>query len=212
MNLISSESDESDDEEDEISHECVRDGLYVAQTRLYDENGGRHNFLGLFTKRKLKAGDFIGFYAGEWYTERAYARLRARAARDVYAISSSSGLVLSPPLSRGRRPNHRHYPISMANEPPTYSMANAILREYQFNFDELEDGMDEARFDEDFDAIGLVACRDIGRNREIMWFYGSSYPRPYTVGKQCKMPQNAEDPSQLFQYIPLSAVPTNIHR
>ena len=83
---------------------------------------------------------------------------------------------------------------------------------YQFNFDELEDGMDEARFDEDFDAIALVACRDIGRNREILWFYGSSYPRPYTVGKQCKMPQNAEDPSQLFQYIPLSAVPTNIHR
>ena len=75
----------------------------------------------------------------------------------------------------------------MANEPPTYSMANAILREYQFNFDELEDGMDEARFDEDFDAIGLVACRDIGRNREILWFYGSSYPRPYTVGKQCNL-------------------------
>ena len=73
MNLISSESDESEDEEDEISHECVRDGLYVAQTRLYDENGDRHNFLGLFTKRKLKAGDFIGFYTGEWYTERAFA-------------------------------------------------------------------------------------------------------------------------------------------
>ena len=54
----------------------------------------------------------------------------------------------------------------MANEPPNYSMANAILREYQFNFDELEEGMDEARFDEDFDAIALVACRDIGRNRE----------------------------------------------
>ena len=56
----------------------------------------------------------------------------------------------------------------MANEPPNYSMANAILREYQFNFDELEEGMDEARFDEDFDAIALVACRDIGRNREIL--------------------------------------------
>ena len=45
----------------------------------------------------------------------------------------------------------------MANEPSRYNQANAILREYAFNFDEVEDGLEEARFDEDFDAIGLIA-------------------------------------------------------
>ena len=33
MNLVSSESDESDDGAEDIDHECCRGGLYVAQTR-----------------------------------------------------------------------------------------------------------------------------------------------------------------------------------
>ena len=78
MNLVSSESDESDDDgADDIDHECCRDGLYVAQTRLNDTDGRRRDFLGLITRRKIKRGEFIGFYTGEWYTERAYNRLRA---------------------------------------------------------------------------------------------------------------------------------------
>ena len=107
MNLVSSESDESDDNgAEDIDHECCRGGLYVAQTRLNDTDGRRRDFLGLFTRRKIKRGEFIGFYTGEWYTERAYNRLRARqrTQRDEYAISSSSGLILSPPIGRYRRP------------------------------------------------------------------------------------------------------------
>ena len=214
MNLVSSESDESDDDgAEDIDHECCRDGLYVAQTRLNDTDGRRRDFLGLFTRRKIKKGEFIGFYTGEWYTERAYNRLRAsqRTQRNEYAISSSSGLILSPPIGRYRRPTIKDHPISMANEPSRYYQANATLREYSFNFDEVEDGLEEARFDEDFDAIGLIACRDIGRNREILWFYGAAFPRPYSVGKQCKMPPNAEDPIKMFDYIPLTAVPHFIH-
>lgn len=215
MNLISSESDESDDDgAEDIDHECCRPALYVAPTRLTDHTTGRrHDFLGLFTRRKIRKGEFIGFYTGDWFTERAYNRLRAaqRAQRDIYAISASSGLILSPPVGRNRRPTAKDYPISMANEPSHYDEANAILREYSFNFDEVEDGLEEARFDEDFDAIGLIACRDIGRNREILWFYGAAFPRPYHVGKQCKVPANEEDPMKMFGYIPLTAVPHFIH-
>ena len=76
MNLVSSESHESDDGAEDIDHECCRGGLYVAQTRLNDTDGRRRDFLGLFTRRKIKRGEFIGFYTGEWYTERAYNRLR----------------------------------------------------------------------------------------------------------------------------------------
>jgi hypothetical protein len=215
MNLVSSESDESDDDHvEDIDHECCRDGLYVAQTRLSeDSTGWRRGFLGLFTRRKIKKGEFIGFYTGQWYTERAYNRLHAaqRTKRDEYAISSSSGLILSPPIGQNRRPIVQLSPLSMANEPSHYKQANAILREYSFNFDEIENGIEEARFDEDFDAIGLIACRDIGRNREILWYYGAAFPRPYNVGKQCKLPVNEEDPLKMFGYIPLIAVPHFIH-
>ena len=212
VNLISSESDDSDDEGNDVDHECCRDGLYVSQSRLYEENGGRANFLGLFTKNKIKAGSFIGFYAGEWFTERRYNRLAAkgRALRDKYAISCSSGLIISPPIGRDKRPDFRKFPISMANEPSLYGAANAILREYTFNFDEIEDGIEDERFDEDFYAVGLVACRDIGSNREILWHYGAAYPRPYSVGKKCRVPANEEDPISLFEHIPLSAVPAHI--
>jgi hypothetical protein len=78
MNFVSSESDESDDDgAEDIDHECCRGGLYGAQTRLKDTDGRRRDFLGLFTRRKIKRGEFIGFYTGEWCTERAYNRLRA---------------------------------------------------------------------------------------------------------------------------------------
>lgn len=203
----------------DIEHECCRDGLYVAQTGLSDENGRRHSFMGLFTRRKIRKGEFIGFYTGEWFTECAYQRLRPaqRAMRDAYAVSLSSDLVVSPPMNRRgrrdlqRRPDMKKHPLSMANEPSLHRQANVILKEYSFLYDEIESGVDEERADESFDAIGLVACRDIGRNREIFWSYGPHYPRPYPAGKNCRQPEAAQDPASLYEFIPLCAVPAFIH-
>ena len=206
INLVSDESDESDDDGQGVDTTCCRRGLFTAQSRLYDENGRRHRFLGLFTTRAIKTGEFIGFYTGEWWSERSYKRLRNRRFRDEFAIQTSDDWIVSPPLVNGR-PDPYVHPLAMANEPSEHGEANAFLVEYTFCFDELEDGLDADVFgDDDFSALGLVACRDIGRNREILWTYGGNYPRKYVKGKNCKRPRRLEDPTMVFDRIPLCAV------
>jgi hypothetical protein len=125
--------------------------------------------------------------------------------RDKYAISLSSGLVISPPIGKRKVPNYKKFPLSVANEPIFYGTANATLREYSFTFDDIEGGISEELYDEDFDAVGLVAFREIGQNGKILCFYGHSYPRPFNVGKQCNVHSNS-DAIKLFDYIPIEAV------
>jgi hypothetical protein len=95
--------------------------------------------------------------------------------------------------------------VFLWREPIFYGTANATLREYSFTFDDIEGGISEELYDEDFDAVGLVAFREIGQNGEILCFYGHSYPRPFNVGKQCNVHSNS-DAIKLFDYIPIEAV------
>ena len=98
-----------------------------------------------------------------------------------------------------------HWRLRMSN-----CEANAYLVEYTF-LDELEDGLDPDEYgDEEFSALGLVACRTIGKNREILWSYGPSYPRRYQHGKNCRRPSHPEDPRDVFKRIPLEAVSHSI--
>ena len=71
--------------------------------------------------------------------------------------------------------------------------------------------MDEARFDAEFDAIALVACRDIGRNREILWLLP---PTPIHSGKAVKSFSKRREPIATLPIHPpfrCSQLPTNIH-
>ena len=219
INLISSESDDEPTENvQNINHPCSRNGLYVARTKLYDVEGKRMDHNGLFTSQQIKKGDFILFYTGEFYTEDAYRKLRDVRLRNEYAISLENDIVVSPPLN-GMRPDPTLHPGSMANEPSPGSHSNAILMEYDFTVDELSvpaSDIDENihSLDDDFQAVGLVSCRDIGKYREIVWSYGSSFPRPYSIGKPCKAPKRREiqDPLRVFGgSIPIEAVAYQIH-
>ena len=219
--MISLVSSDSDDEDDNgiisiIGHPCCRTHLYVANTKLTNEQGGRLSFLGLFTARPIKKGSFIGFYSGDWWKEDAYKQQGASTlnASNRYAIRTSDELIVCPPMSRNRRPDPEMYPIGMANEPNALGEANSMLTEYSFCVDELDvsaSKIDEDRWDDDFIAVGLIACRNIGRHREILWSYGGSYApvRPYSVGKNCKAPskRSLQDPLDVFVTgIPLEAV------
>jgi hypothetical protein len=210
-----SSSDESDREE--VEHDCCIDGLYVKRTKLHDANGRRHTFRGLFTSKPLKRGEFLGFYTGNWWDPERYERLATakKRALDRYAVTTFSGLVLSPPLRQGLVT--MKHPLAMMNEPNPYSESNAMMVEYEFCIDELDLSEKEKlkledRWDEDFPAVGLVMCKSVGKHKEILWTYGASYPRPYRIGKSCKAPRKSslQDPLQVFEAIPPCAVPIRI--
>lgn len=217
ISLLSSDSSDSEDDEQiiEIENPCCRSGLYIAQTKLLDENGQRLQELGLFTSRRLRPGQFIGFYTGEWWNKKAFEKLKDVKKRNEYALQVERDLVLSPPIYKYGKPSSMKHPLSFSNEPEEFRQANSYLEVYNFCVDEIDVNPDSLNdTDVDFPACGLVVCRTIGKNKEILWNYGSSYPRRYNEGRSCKRPkeEKLEDPVDLFRFIPKEAVPLKIHK
>lgn len=196
----------------DIDHPCCRPDLYIARTKLC-KNGQRYTFLGLFTGKPLKAGQFIGFYTGEWWDPEAYERRKDKHKLNEYALNTSADLIISPPIAKyEKRPDIKKHPMSISNEPNEKQISNAILVEYNFNVDEIDidaDEIDEERWDDDFPAAALVTCKDIKKDEEILWTYGGN-PRPYRKGKSCKRPKKLEDPFKVLKSIPPCAVPIKI--
>jgi len=201
VNLLSDESDEEQDGE-QVYSSCCRHGLYVAQTKLSGPDAERLPFRGVFTSKPLRAGAFVGFYTGEWYTPETLESMPDVRRRNEYAVSTSGDprcdeVICSPPVER-RRIDEVKYPLGLVNEPGKHSTANCILAEYKFTMDELTDPslVPEELHGEDIVAIGIVTTREVGAHRELTWHYGSSYHRSYKVGKQTRLPQGLrpEDP------------------
>ena len=217
MESLNTSDDDSLSDDDEflpIRHSCCRQNLYISQTKLTNENGQRLPFWGLFTSEKLKPGDFVGFYTGEWWDPHAYERRSNKKKLNEYALNTSNELIISPPIEAYGRPDMEKHPISMCNEPSAFETANAFVAEFQFRVDEInieKDKIDKDRHDEYFPACGLVMCKTIGRNREILWTYGGN-PRPYRAGKNCKRPKKSQwkKPYDVLGQIPPCAVPIHI--
>lgn len=216
MLSLNTSSDDTLDDEDlvPIHHPACRQDLYIARTKLCDKNGKRLNFLGVFTAKPLKPGDFVGFYTGEWWEENAYERRANLAKLNEYALNTSSELVISPPIEEGEsRPDPTKHPMSICNEPPLHLRANAFLTEYKFNIDEIDidaDKVDPSRWDDDFPAAGILMCTALGAHKEIVWSYGGT--RPYAHGKSCKPPKKQvwKNPFNVLGSIPPCAVPIRI--
>lgn len=220
VNLVSSESEEEPDESTPVTSPCCRAGLYIAQTTLTDANGQRLNEMGLFTSVPLNPGAFVGLYNGHWWDVDAYEAIpQAQKLRlDRYSISTSGDqdgeIVVSPPLT-GERPNPQIYPLSMSNEPSALSQANCVLQEYSFLLDEVDvdpDAVPEERQTDEFIGAGLMICRRVGKNRELYWHYGNAYPRPYRVGRSCRLPprNQRQDPLTVLELIPRDACSLNV--
>lgn len=219
MISLNTSSDESMDDEDyhPVIHPCCRNDLYIARTKLCSATGRRLPFLGVFTSKPLKVGDFVGFYTGEWWDPKAYKKLEDRDQRDEYAFGTSDGVIISPPIRTNGRPAPTSCPMAMCNEPIEHSVANAMIMEYKFLLDEINidpDLVDDERHDNEFTAAGVVMCRPIGANKEILWYYGKNFHRGYDAGKNCKSPhkKKLQDPLEVLGRIPRCAVPITIRK
>lgn len=113
----------------------------------------------LFSGETLKKGSFIAFYTGAWTSETC-------SYTNKYSVNVRS-FALTP---RVKNPN-RHL-AAMANEPSKGEHANSTLLECEFTKEGKE-----------FLAVALFATKTIAKNSEIMWYYGDSYNREYTVNK-----------------------------
>ena len=125
LNLLSDKSDEEQDCQ-QVYSPCCRHGLCIAQTKLAGPDGGRLPFRSLFASKSLRAGAFIGFYTGEWYTPETLKSMPDVRRRNEYAVSTSGDarcdeIICSPPVER-RRIDEVKCPVGLANEPGKYSL------------------------------------------------------------------------------------------
>jgi len=182
-----------------ISGAC-RPDLYVAKTRLITGNGPLYDFWGLFCHNHIARDAFIGMYAGTWIHSDEVFPFGSR-----YALEVASSLLVAPP---GQRPDPQRYPIAMANEPAPGKSANATMREYTFGRHDVSNI--PAHIVEDvFHGVGLVACEDILRDTEILWYYGPSYAglRNYPVNSiGCDTTSTISPPHALGHALPYESV------
>ena len=217
---ISLDSSDSEDSEEvnarqitHVTHPGCRPNLYVSRTTLYSQPGERLDEMGIFTSVPLQPGQFVGLYNGTWWDMDAYQSIPnpRRASLDRYSIGTSGDqdgeIVVSPPLVNGQ-PSPAAHPLAMANEPQQLSSANCVLVEFNFLLDEVDvdpNSVPEERQDDEYCAVGLVVCRPVGSNRELLWHYGRNYPRPtWSAGKACRAPRRNrwEDPLVVLGRIP----------
>lgn len=180
------------------SRSCRAD-LYVAKTRLKRSNGELYDFWGVFCHNDIAKGGFIGMYSGIWiHSDDAFPF------GNRYAIEVASSLLVAPP---GQRPDPQQYPIAMANEPAPGTSANATLREWVFDRQDVEQ-IPAAVKDHVFHGVGLLACEFIRHDTEIRWFYGTSYSgiRDYPVGDGCDVVSDIHPCQALGHQLPYDAV------
>ena len=193
----SAEEDEVVEVINSVSDAC-RSDLYVAQTRV-QRNGHRYEFQGLFCHNQIHKGEFIGLYTGE------FGRVQTN---DTYTLQLSNGAIVSPPITEdGKVAEPGKHPIPLANEPYPASRANAFLAEWTLGREEVKD-IPDWNEEEVFFCVGLVACADIPRDREIRWNYGKAYEkrRNYRIGTDCEKPARFQHPIDVIGKIPFHFV------
>ena len=223
---LDTEDDASDDglEADRIAPSplaVARPGLYVGTSNVIGwwKGGG----LGLFSAEPIQAGGLIGFYTGIWFKEEDYSELpeAQRLRLDEYAVTTESELeqshngpimVVSPPFHddvRADRPDPALYPMAFANEATAPLTANAAFTPVQLNADDVYGAIPDDQADGEWLGLAVYACRDIGRHREILVHYGSTFPRlrhGYSAGKPCVPPTHMLQPANALGPVPLAAL------
>ena len=202
----------------QVRSACARPGLYCARTTLVCGGGQRVEETGLFTSAPLRAGAFLCLYNGRWYDVARYESLPEHARLNEYAVQlkdERGSVIVAPPFEDGEKPSPFRYPASMANEPPPGRAANAVLLHFHFLLDEIDvdpRAVADDLADEEFVAVGLVACRPLAAHEEIFWNYGKHYDRRYKPGKGCRAPRDVEDPTDVLERIPADACSVSARR
>ena len=178
----------------------IRPFLAVSQTTLTNpETSSRYPFLGLYTTKDLKKGEFLGFYNGDFKDGDYKGKSR-------YAFSTSIG-YFKPKEKKGIVDPLR-YPLAMCNEPPPHQEANVFLKE----FSSARHTIPSLPQNTQITAIGFYACKNVRAGSELFINYGPDYhgrrdyPNPNNislknlVGKGCKLKASElQRPNDMFQ-------------
>lgn len=168
-----------------------RPGLYLTDSKVTISSGPRKGQrigqYGLFTKNKIKAGDFVMFYTGaffEKYTWKCKLDSDVKKALTEYRIKNREGLSIAAPMkSFDQGQNLTEYPAAATNEPGKGSKANLYTAEGQFSTD---DGVTHSYFP-------MFACVDIEAHSELLWNYGNKFDGGYEKGEDCSDQQINND-------------------
>ena len=173
--------------------------LYTKQS---DFLGPPHK--GLFCKKDLLKGNFIGFYTGVWYHD----DVELSTEEEQYSVSTGEYVIVPDIDDETNKPNPENHIISMANEPVPNTSANAVMMEFEVAGHKVEDGVQN----QTYNGLALIACKYIRAHTEITWYYGNKYKRGYPVGNMdgCKeiLAQStaAQHPTQVLSKIKNDAV------
>ena len=128
---------------------------------------------GLFTKKKLKKGAFVGFYCGNHYhyTKGSVADQEKDFPKDwwMYALRVTRENIVVPDNT-----NERHR-MCLANEPPENVATNMITIEYPLVGAERISASGAKMSQAAAIAIGMFASREIEAGEELFWYYGGGY-------------------------------------
>ena len=158
-----------------VSHEgsmapFIRTFLAVARTTLQSPvNKQRYPFDGLFTTRKLKRGDFLGFYNG------TYKDLDGREyrGRHDYVFIASDGYFVPRRHRVGGTlgVDAERYPMAMLNEPPALGHANVVAVEVT----KAKNAIPHLPSATDVAAIAFYACTSVPSLYQFLCFLYFQY-------------------------------------
>lgn len=152
---------------------------------------------GLFTKRALPLGSFIGFYCGEEMEgKRANAALSKH--NGAYAMEIAPGVVFS-----ARPGTTAKDLLAFVNEPPEKEEANVRIVPYYLNAEKHPDRPVAV-------AMAFYVSRPVTANAELWVHYGPKY-QPirkrlgYKAGRAAPIlpPESLEEPQRVMPYLPL---------
>ena len=183
-----------------MSPACRRH-LYVRRPMepLRAADGSTIEGLALYSLTFLRAGSFIGLYAGGKYSENSIRRCTAdrRKTIDEYSIDIPEEArklfkhdFICPDFETSKsgrsKPDPRVFPLCYANEPREGTVANCVMNELFFLYDDLDDAnseIPEKEQDCKWGGLALYTCADIPPGTELTWYYGTDYARNYRPGR-----------------------------
>ena len=160
---------------------------------------------GLFTKEFIPSGEWIGFYTGDQFTKKQWAKLtfpqqheHSRYAAEIKI--KEDWVMMVPPNKLGtKEPDFEQYPLAAINEPDRSQVANVFTAATKLpmyfpmkNYPDPEPT--------EFVVIGMFTCKDVEPGEELLWNYGSGYAPMretygnYTPGDACpELPDDKKD-------------------
>ena len=186
-----------------------REHLKVEKTTIhYFKNGIEGELVdqqGLFTKEYIPSGEWIGFYTGNQFTAKQWAKLTLPEQNEYarYAAEINIGqdwVMMVPPNKLGtEEPDFDQYPLAAINEPDQSQVANVFTAATKLPmYFPMQDYPDPEPTE--FVVISMFTCKDVAKGEELLWNYGPGYEPMreayghYTPGEACpELPDDQKD-------------------